>query len=420
MIRTFLRLTAAFTIIMLARVAGAAPATGQITFAQLLSQIERTSPRLADAKAALATAKSEYTGSRALQNPELFYSEENLRLSSGDETERTTGITQDMSFLWKAPQSIRSFSARYEAASMRFQEEKLSVQCDVLIQLKKLSKLNSLIGMTDSISLTLTSLFSSINARQMVGDIRSLDVVRFKQALLHFAGQRASLREDYYTVIQELMELTGLNAETVDKVFVGQTNLALPFGNVTEALEFSAEHSFALKFARFESVAANREVSARKWSMVPNVSLGLGRKVINGGIDGPVVEAQIELPLFSQGRSELSAAAAQRNRAIVFYATRKNTVRESIVQMWRELDQIEADLELSTSSSGMENANQAIKMYSLGELSALETVDMLQSILESESTLADLGLRQQALIRGIIVASGYPIFDELASGSGKR
>lgn len=420
MSRTCILLAAAFTFAMIVKVAGAAPPTGQITFAQLLLQIERTSPRLARAKADLAFAESEYTRSRALENPEVFYSEERLAFPSGDETERTVGVTQDISFLWKSPQSVRSFSARYDAALAHFQEEELSLQCDMLIQFVKLEELNRLLDMTDSISSTLSEFATQTRARVDLGDLSAFDAVRFKQARLHFAGEHASLRADYSAVIQELMELTGLNAEALDKVFVGQTKLTSPFSSVTEALEFSAEHSFALKSAQFESIAANREVSARKWSMVPNVSLGLGRKEVNGGIDGLVVEAQIELPLLSQGRSALSAAAARQNSAVVTYATRKNTVRESIVQMWRELEQIEVDLELLAGTTALENANQAIRLYKLGESSALETVDMLQSILESETTLAEFELRQQTLIRGIVVASGYPIFDELASEPRKR
>lgn len=394
------------------QVAFAYPPTGMMTVNQMFERIEESSPRLAKAKAELAASKSEYTSSRAIPNPEFVLSEERLEYPAGDEVERTIGVSQEISFLWAAPKHFHSQSARYEAAVTRYRQEKASIQCDALILLDQKDNLDRQISLASEISDKLAQVTSQLDARVKQGDISEYDGERFRQALLHFAGLRAELRETKSEVTLELMELTGLDAELLSNVSLGLNPLSLPFVNVTEALEYSTDHSFALIAARFESIAANRNVSARKWAMVPDVSLGFGRKEDGADVTGPVIEAQIEIPLLSQGRSELSLAKADQNSADLVFASGKNVVRQSIEEMWSQLEFVEADLRMFVGLSGNESADKAIQLYNFGEISSLEAVDMLQSIVETEKTLADLNTKQQTLIKGIAIACGYDLFEK--------
>lgn len=373
---------AAFLFLVLLLVALAASAAD---LRDLFSAADSVSPALGKARLDMAKARADYQAARGMPNPTLFGSRETVSNGSLREEEQTFGIQQPLGYLWSyAPKRAAAFHA-YQSAIAAFDESRRRLQVEMVDRALAVQGLQQRILLMDTVLHYATKALAAMEARYAQGDVSEFDLHRLQTELLYLQRQRFDMLNERQQSGLEFSQISGL-PETWLENLPAPAVPAVRFLSEEDAVETALRARPLLKAHLESSEAANRTLIAAKWNQLPDFSVGIGRKNVAPGFKGVTLEAQIELPLFSQRSQERHREKVAKEQADIELRAAKLQVEQEVrscYRRWSALQQNVPDPKSFRSNLAGQDLNRGVMMYLLGELSQLELFDVLRSTLEA-------------------------------------
>jgi len=382
------------------------------TIAELLAAADSTSPRLLEAKVDVARTRAFFGEQRAVPNPTLFGSSEELGNDQASVTERTIGVRQDLGFLWSMGAQRSSASAAVAAVEARYNQERIDIQIDLMSKVQRLQQLIASLQLSDTLERRYAEILLANDAREREGDISGFDAQRVRLESIAVTNRRVTLQTELRELMTHLNRETGLDESTLRAVDIDAIR-APTFTNVDEALTYAESHAPELRFLEANDKAASKSVKAAKLKRLPNFAVGVGQKSNDSDESGLLLEAELELPLFNRRGSALQQARAEQYSATRLHANAKSQLTEvvgSAFERWQEVRQVSnKSLRLDEL---VNHVNAAHSLYLSGEAGYLELLDAFQSseeILSASFELAAARIDADLRLREV---TGYPILED--------
>jgi outer membrane protein TolC len=387
-----------------------APSFGR-TLADIIAVADSTSPTLAEARYALAQARSEYTASRSLPNPTLFAEGQTLKDNGPSEREQSVGINQPLGFIWS--QSFRASSKRlaYESALAAFEERRRENEIDLINSLSRYQALQQQIALIDTVLRTAQHVRDATLARLHQGDISDYQAQRIQAEMIELQQRRLSVIQAANDEARLFVESSGQPLDAAADV----RSLDLPpplINSEVEAVEYTLSHHNRLRERSASLRSAKKALTSSKLNQLPEFSIGLGRKTADPNLSGLVWSAELEIPLFGQRRSDrnLAAASVQREQSLS-ESVRRILERDAraAMQLWRaasSADSLASAFDQATANLALD---RAARLYINGEISALEFVDAVRTSLDSFQAYLELKTARVAANLELRRATGLEI-----------
>ncbi|MBU1636954.1 TolC family protein, partial [bacterium] len=292
----------------------AQPSISPSSLAEIFTALENTSPELWDARVQVAGARTEAASVRAIPNPALFGTNEELSGDGETLRETTIGVRQEFGFIWSRRPSLNAAKSALNAAELTLQERRLAVQSDLLLKLLRLDQLSKEIELLDTLAVKYSVVSNAANAREREGDISGYDAIRVRMKGPEVYENLAALRTEVRLLLTYLQRMTGLAEADLRGVDLSAV-LDIPFASSQEAVSYAREHSPEMKRIASQEVSATSALNAAKWNRLPEFSIGIGQKQTNRSENGLYIEGELEIPLFSQGNLYVQSARVQADRA---------------------------------------------------------------------------------------------------------
>jgi cobalt-zinc-cadmium efflux system outer membrane protein len=380
---------------------------------QIIAGLDSTSPILAEAKLARATAQSAYTSHRAMPNPSLFLEGQKLTDHGTHEREQTIGIQQPLGFLWSFSSKLSSKRSLYEAEQAGYAEIRRDVSLELIATVARYSDLRQQMTFIDTLLIAADQAKSSMNARRREGDVSAYDAQRLHAELAQLHDRKRMLLTEVNQVALRFVELSGWPAEELKELTVPVIP-PVPVRDSAQLIEQALANRLALKASRGRLAAAKQAVTAAKLSQLPDFSVGLGRKTSDPDWSGLVWQAEIELPLWGQRRSERNLARREVEHAQTRFEADQRKIRQEVQNAWSEwtlVQSLQGEAEDFNPEEAARNLRRGIQLYLSGEFGSLELVDALRTSLESLEV--HLNLQTAALVANLELrrAAGLAILE---------
>ncbi len=357
----------------------------------ILTEFRATSPVLADARLKLTEARADYTSNRALPNPYLVGEQERWDDDSVP-TETTIGIRQNFGFLWSQSSRVRAARLAYESELAKFEELQNELAAQVVVAAYEYDGFRWQSVVLDSVLNRARELTDAMAARRELGDVSLYDEQRLQIELVQLQHRRQQLFAEEQRALTELIRLTGLSQRQLEALNI-DIEIHPSEMSLEEASSYGLEH-------RPRAIAAAREVESADWShraarlsQLPDFSIGFGLKSQKPGQDGSVIEAELEIPIFGQRRSQRRLAAAAQRRAGVHFLSERQLVEQEIraaYKQWNHLQTIDVPMSIRMVEGAQLNMERGVLLYLEGELSIFELVDALHTGIEAQETAFEL------------------------------
>ncbi len=357
----------------------------------ILTEFPLTSPVLADARLKLSEARADYTSNRALPNPYLVGEQERWDDDSVP-TETTIGIRQNFGFLWTQSSRVRAARLAYESELAKFEELQNELAAQVVATSYNYDGFRRQSVVLDSVLNRARELTDAMAARRELGDVSLYDEQRLQIELVQLQHRRQQLFAEEQRTLTELIRLTGLSEHPLEAINIDIEILPSEM-SMEEGLSYGLEH-------RPRAVAAARKLESADWShraarlsQLPDFSIGFGLKSQKPGQDGSVIDAELEIPIFGQRRSQKQLATANLRRAEVHMQSEQQLVEQEIraaYKQWNHLQNLNAFAYTGMADSAKRNMERGVLLYLEGESSALELVDALRTGIEAQRATVEI------------------------------
>ena len=369
----------------------ACSASNAENLSRILAEFRATSPVLADARLKLTEARADYTSNRALPNPYLVGEQERWDDDSVP-TETTIGIRQNFGFLWSQSSRVHAARLAYESELAKFEELQNELAAQVVVAAYEYDGFRRQSVMLDSVLNRARELTDAMAARRELGDVSLYDEQRLQIELVQLQHRRQQLFAEEQRTLTELIRLTGLSEHQLEAINI-DIEIHPSEMSVEEGLSYGLEH-------RPRAIAAARELESADWShraarlsQLPDFSIGFGLKSQKPGPDGSVIDAELEIPIFGQRRSQRQLAAAALGRAGVHLLSERQLVEQEILaayKQWNHLQTIDVPMSVRMVEGAQLNMERGVLLYLEGELSIFELVDALHTGIEAQETAFEL------------------------------
>lgn len=382
------------------------------TITDLFAAADSTSPRLLEAKLEVARTRAFFGEQRAVPNPTLFGSSEDLGNDQASVTERTIGFRQDLGFLWSMGAQRSSASAAVAAAEARYDQERIDIQINLLLKVIRLQQLIASLQLSDTLERRYAGILMANDAREREGDISGFDAQRVRIESIAVTNRRVALQTELRDLIIYLSRETGLDESTLRTLDVEAID-SPSFTSSDEALAYAESHAPELRFLEANDAATSKSVTAAKLKRLPNLSVGVGQKSTDRDESGLLIEAELEIPLFNWRGSALQQARAEQYNAIRRHDNAKSQLAEvvsSAFERWQEVRRV--SYESLILDELVNHVNAAHSLYLSGETGYLELLDAFQSseeILSAAYELVTARIEADLRLREV---TGYPIVNE--------
>ena len=347
-----------------------------------------------------------------MQNPTLFGSSEELGNDQATVRERTIGVRQELGFLWTMGGERSSASAAVTAAEAQYDQERSSIQIDLLLKVLRLQQLTAGLQFSDTLERRYAEILLANDAREREGDISGFDAQRVRLESIAVRNRRVALQTELRELVTHLQRETGLNESALRAIDLA-TLQGPAFRSADEALAFAESHAPELLFLEATDAAALKIVKAATLRRLPNLTVGIGQKSTHADEAGLLLEAELELPLFNRRGSALRQARAERYSAARRHSNARNQLADlvgSAFARWQEVRQL-SDEPLRPDEL-VNHVNAAHSLYLSGEAGYLELLDAFRSSEEILSAAFELATaRMQADLR-LREVTGYPILED--------
>jgi outer membrane protein TolC len=370
----------------------------EISLQSVVAGLDSTSPQLISAKLKLSKAQVEYTSNRALPNPSLFAEGQHLRTGGISEKEQTVGVKQSSGFLWSQSPRVASRKLFYEAELAAYEETKREVICNFIIALSTYKNLELQNTMLDTVLQSAIKAGESMSARLREGDVSNYDAQRVQAELIQLHHRKVMLQDELNQISRQLIAASGLSLETIK-------TLSLPvltdpaFDSAEEAVKHALKNRTLILSSQKTVQASSKAHQSAKLNQLPDFSLGLAKKTADPDLSGLLWEAEIELPLWGQRRSERNLAQAELNAANAQYQTDCKVIDYEVraaLNQWNLLQQSRIVEQTFYMKDAQLSLDRGVRLYLTGDFNSLELVDALRTGLDALQANLDLRTRQLA------------------------
>lgn len=377
------------------------------TLAELLAATDSTSHEILLAKEELARSSAVHSNARAIPNPVIFGSNEEL----GSVRETGLGLNQELGFIWNRGAEINSAAASVSAANAYLRLTQSRVYSNVLSDLLRLHHLNEQLDLLNDISSQLELILLSNDKREQAGDISTFDAMRVRFESISIHKKRIEILRDIEALEKSLGRECGLAYKTALRS-IHREMVEIPFTNAEDALRYAREHSPELQGISLRSESARQAKSAASWRRLPDFSIGIGQKSNNLDEQGWILEAELELPIFYRRNAELRLRKAEYERASKEVRSVSAQLSEEVLRafdLWRNAN---SHSQLSFPPEMLRNhLKTANDLYLSGEIGYIELLDAIEASetaqleqfeIEASRLQTDLNLR---------LLTGFPILE---------
>ncbi len=371
----------------------------------LFAAMDSQSVVIAQARTELADVQRQYQASRAIPNPSLGFDHERIEVNDVTEKETVYSITQPLGFLWTygasragAKHALESAAARYEETRKDTYVQAVAAALDVKATAKQMTYADTVLNRT-------RGLVNAMQKRLEFGDVSEFELNRLQAELLLTEQERQELLSEYQNAARLFTQVSGLPVSWCEMLSLTES-LDVPFTSEDDAVSHALNNRAILKQALANEASAVSYHSTAKRNRLPDISASIGRKTVAPSFDGMVVGAEIEVPIFSQRRSDVQFTRARLYESKLQSSAAATRVEQETRQAYR-IWQSSRDRRLETSSgeqSILANLDRGLSMYAQGELSAMELVDVLRSgsdVLAARNSFDNLRLLSALELRRI-------------------
>ncbi|HEY3294523.1 MAG TPA: TolC family protein [bacterium] len=351
----------------------------------LFAAADTLSPAMTEARLDLARARAEYQAARGMPNPKLFASRETVSDGPLDETEQTFGIQQSLGYLWSYAPKRAAALRTYESALTAYDEARRQLLVEMTDRALTALALRQQVTLVDTVMFHATHAVQSMGARFRLGDVSEYDLHRLQAELLRLHQQRLSLLAEQQQAGNDFTRLSGLPESWLSQLTVPEP-ASITLTSEDQAVETALQHRPLLKARAASQAAGEQAYRASKWNQLPDIAVGIGRKTVDPGFQGVALEAEIELPLFTQRRYERNLARTVRDESEIQLRAARLQIEQEVrgtYRRWLELRDRTPSIAPFNAEQARLDLSRGVLMYLHGELSPVEVVDILRSTLES-------------------------------------
>ena len=379
---------AAFCVLSLSLTARAA----DLDWRAVIAALDSTSPVLAESRLQLAEARMEYASARAIPNPVAAVELQNLKDDSESEKEQTIGIHQPLGFLWSKSSDIAARKYHFQSKQAAFEEAHQALIAELMLSVAKLYNLNEQRTLLDSVLVAASQAKLAMDARLREGDVSEYEAQRMEAEMVEVEFRKLEIENELRSLAHDLVNLTGLPIEMLRELPMPELPVP-PFADVASALEYGRNNRHTLAEKILQSKAAEKSLLSAKRQQLPDFGVGVARKTADPNWSGLVLEAELEIPIWSRRTAERRFASA--NLAI----TRKTQIAAELsvtreitaaMERWARMQKSSMTPRVYRFEDALTGLNRGVKLYATGEFGALELVDALRTSVDALAAYQEL------------------------------
>jgi outer membrane protein TolC len=381
------------------------------TLTEIITAADSASPMLAEARYVLAQARSEYTASRALPNPSLFAEGQALKDDGSTIREQTIGISQPLGFIWSQPFRASSKRLAYESALAAYEERRRETVSELVLSISRFKALEQQLALMDTVLQTALHVRDATLARLQQGDISDYQAQRIQAEMIELQQRRLTIVQTANDEARRFVENSGQPVDVIRDI----RSIDLPppeFTSENAAVNFALSHHNKLRERATALLSAQNALTSSKLNQLPGFSIGFGRKTADPHLSGLLWQAELEIPLFGQRRSDRNLAAANVEREEVMSAMVQRLLEQearAAMELWLAAKTADVQASAFDRMTASLALDRAARLYLGGGVSALEFVDAVRTSLDSFQAYLDLKSTLLAANLGLRRATGLDI-----------
>lgn len=364
----------------------------KVSLDEAVSMALKYNPVLIEQQSFINKAKIEIDDANRYPNPSLNMSWEHLGSDGQTAGEWIVGGSMPLNFLWERKHNITSKELLHRSLLMTVEQTKY----EVLARLKKAylnyDHLNRLAAFYDSTLRLLVGLEVASQSKLEAGDISKYELQRISLEIRKYRNDLMLLEQERDAALLDLKLLTGQQTDT-EKWLTEQIPLDSAGISGEAMIEYALKNRFDIKALDLRIESEKKGLEYNESKKFPGIELGAGYKRQYDNFAGPVIQLNVEVPLFGRNRKETELSGEE----IRSLTTGRKLLTDQIVTRVKfaaEKYQLMKGNYAGGRISDLEGMLEtAMISYTKGELSLVEFLDGVGSYINGSRMNADLALR---------------------------
>jgi|APEBP8051072266_1049373.scaffolds.fasta_scaffold01896_3 outer membrane protein TolC len=383
----------------------------KITLEDAISLAMKNNPELLEQQSGVAKKMIELTDAERFPNPSMNFSWENLSSSGETAGEWVVGGSMPLNFLWERKYNIESKRKLIDAQKLLLEQAKR----DLAFRLRK-AYLNyhyhtQLVRIYDSTVVLFEEITRSSEWKLSAGDISHYELQRIKMETKKYKNDLKLLKQRRDTFFQELCMLTGSQPGNeywvtdpieMKELFLSEKEIA------DQALTKRIDIQIIQKF--IESEMANLSYGESK--KFPEINLGIGYKRQYDNFAGPVIQLDVEVPLFSRNKKEIDLANEELRNLGLQKQMKSDMIITQIKFAFNKYQMMLNSFKTDKIESQNEILDIALISYAKGELSLVEFMDGVRAFVDGARLNSELYIDLLQSQHELEYVSGFNEFTE--------
>ncbi len=247
---------------------------------------------------------------------------------------------------------IRAAKTEGEINSKELDHIIWNTQIDIRRSYIQLAIAQQFLQLAEQRKLFYTKLFNTVQARYEAGDVSKLDLLRAKVEYLTSEDDLYKFEENFNNHEKDFVLKLGFDPQT-------KTNITLDdiedekqifkvktknLPNLEELQKIALKNRLDSKILEAENKKLEYQVNEAQWNRVPNLTL-IGGTATTMGAWGPDIGAQMNIPLFTNGKGEIKELKAQLEQQKIAMNKKEFEIRTEVNRAATSLRIKEAQLE---------------------------------------------------------------------------
>lgn len=241
-----------------------------------------------------------------------------------------------------------------------------------------------------------TKVEAAMRKREDAGDVSGYDRRRISREKISLLAQQRHNQASYQAAWQKLLGIIGVkDGHTFHGVHGELTPDELP--TISTVLEGLSQQPTLLQL-QHQAEAARLTIRAADRSKIPELTLGVGHKSVDGAIvdeSGLMLTASIPIPLLDRKQGARLGAESKVRKAESEYQLVLNQMTAEVRGLWQQANQLAENAQLFREQSvnaSFELVRIAETAYDSNEIGVLELIDAYHSALEADMIALQLAL----------------------------
>ena len=330
------------------------------------------------------TARGAFETAKTWSNPIFEYSHEEL----GEETETNIWLLQSFDVSGRRGFSRDAAQADINATLARNDNDRIKRSVTIRKYFFQILYYQQQQQLLQRLVKKYNKVEAAMRKREEAGDVSGYDRLRISRDKVSIQAQQRHNQASYQVVWQKLLgmigEKGGHNYESVQGELI-PSDLP-PLSTVLVGLSQQPK----LQELQHRAQAARLAIRATDRSKMPEITLGVGHKSVDGPIvdeTGLMLTASIPVPLLDRKQGARLDASSKARKAESEYQLRLNQMNAEVRGLWHQANQLTENAHLFREQSvdaSYELVRIAETAYESNEIGVLELIDAYHSAIEAE------------------------------------